>query len=282
VSTDSLVADVTLAVVLLLLVVAGVVFAISKLRDRDVPAIGKRKLEVPVFLALAAFVVFPISVGFRIAAETTRVAGRASVGGVVYVVIFLVILPLIWLAASRRFRPVVTAVVLAYGFAVLLETFTLVYWSHGTSRNFGMPLSHFDAFYFALGTLTTGTGNISAVTEASRRIQTTQMVIDLAFIGFIVALLMARYSTLLDRPHRVPPPVPPPEPPPEPPSEPPPGPTGESLVTQLVEGLRAAAGKESNQEREKELQQAADLLGGRVRAVVVDVAAKVVEPAAGS
>ena len=267
-STDSLVADVTGAVVLLLLVVAVAVFAISKLGGRDVPAIGK--VEVPVLLALAAFVVFPISVGFRIAAETARVAGRASVGGVVYEVIFLVILPLIVLAASRRFRPVVTAVGLAFGFAVLLETFTLVYWSHGTSRNFGMPLSHFDAFYFALGTLTTGTGNISAVTEASRRIQTTQMVLDLAFIGFIVALLMARYSTLLDRSHRVPPP------------EPPPGPTGESLVTRLVEGLSAAAEKESNQERKTQLQQAADMLGDTVHDVVVDVAANVVEPAPGS
>jgi hypothetical protein len=69
-------------------------------------------------------------------------------------------------------------------------------------QKFQRPLSHLDAFYFALGTLTTGTGNISAISETSRRIQTTQMVIDLVFIGFIVALVMARYSTLLDRSHR--------------------------------------------------------------------------------
>jgi hypothetical protein len=152
---------------------------------------------------------------------------------------------------------VVTGLVLAYGFAVLLETFTLVYWSHGTSRDFSIPLSHFDAFYFALGTLATGTGNVSAISEASRRIQTTQMVIDLVFIGFIVALLLARYSTLFDRTHRVP--------------------TGKSLVTKLVEGISAAAGQESDPERKAQLQQAAALLGGTVRDVVVDVAATVVE-----
>jgi len=272
VSIDSLVAYVTFGVALLLAVAAGVVSAISKLRDREVPDIGK--LEVPVLLALAAFVVFPVGFGFRITAETTRAPGRASVDGVVYVVAFLVILPLIWLVASRRFRPVVTAFVLAYGFAVLLETFTLIYWYHGTSRNFGIPLSHFDAFYFALGTLTTGTGSISAISEASRRIQTTQMVIDLVFIGFIVALLMARYSTLFDRP--------PPAPPAEPTPELAPGPTGESMVTQLVEGLSAAAEKEPDQGRKTQLQQATELLGGPVHDVVVDVAAKVVKRAPGS
>lgn len=192
--------------------------------------------------------------------------GGSRLSGAAYVVILIAILPLIWLAASRRFRPVVAALVLAYGFAVLLETFTLVHWSHGSSRDFSMPLSHFDAFYFALGTLTTGSGNVSAISEASRRIQTTQMVIDLVFIGFIVALLMARYSALLDRrPDPVPPPVPPP------------GPTGESLVTQLVEGLRDAAKQEQDPERKTQLEQAAGLLGGTVRDVVDDLAAKVVE-----
>ena len=79
---------------------------------------------------------------------------------------------------------------------------------------------------------------------------------------FIVALLITRYSTLFDRPHRVPPP----------------GPTGESLVTQLVEGLSAAAERETNPERKTQVQQAADLLGSTVRDVVADVAAKVVGP----
>jgi hypothetical protein len=239
----NLVADLSAGVFFALLAGAVAVFANSLREDHDMPTI--RKLEVSVFLALVAFIILPIGFGFRIAGETTRAPGRSSLTGAAYLVIFLAILPLIWLAASKRFRPVVTALVLASGFAILLETFALVYWSHGTSRNFSIPLSHFDAFYFALGTLTTGTGNISAMSEASRRIQTTQLVIDLVFIGFIVALLMARYSTLFDRP--------------------PPGPTGEGLVTQLVEGLRAAAEQESNPERKTQLQQAVGLLGGTVR-----------------
>jgi hypothetical protein len=251
-------ADVTFVVVLLLLVAAGLTFGIPKLRDKEVPKIGKRKREVPVLLAMAAVVLFPIGFGFRIAAETTRDPAKATISGVAYIIILLIVLPLVWLAVSKRFRPVVTGIVLAYGFVILLETFTLAYWLNGTSRNFGIPLSHFDAFYFALGTLTTGTGNVSAMTEASRRIQTTQMVIDLVFIGFIVALLMARYSSLFDRSK----------------PEPPPGPTGENLVTQLVKELRAAAEKEQNANRKQDLHKGADLLE-----TVHDAAVKAVKPA---
>lgn len=196
-STANLIAVVSVAVLLALLVAAAAALAIGKLRRRHVP--GR--------LAGAAFVVlYPVALGFGIAAETTRAPGGVSVGNAVYGLVVFAILPLIALAISRRFRPVVTALVLGYGFAILLEFFSDLYWSYGTSRNFSIPLSHLDAFYFALGTLTTGTGNISAISETSRRIQTAQMVIGLVFIGFVVALVMARYSTLLDRSHRILPP----------------------------------------------------------------------------
>lgn len=239
----------------LLLVAAGLTFGIPKLSDKEMPKIGKRKREVPVLLAMAAVILVPIGFGFRIAAETTRNPAKATISGVAYIIILLIVLPLVWLAVSKRFRPVVTGIVLAYGFAILLETFTLAYWYNGTSKNFGIPLSHFDAFYFALGTLTTGTGNVSAMTEASRRIQTTQMVVDLVFIGFIVALLMARYSSLFDRPK------------PEPP-----------LVIQLVKELRAAAEKEQSADRKQDLHKGADLLE-TVHDAAVDAAAKAVKPA---
>jgi hypothetical protein len=194
VSTANLVAVVSFAVLLALLVVAA-----------GARAIGMR--HVPDRLATTAFVVlYPIVLGFGIAAETTRAPSGVSLSNAAGVLVVFAILPLIALAISPRFRPWVTALVLAYGFAMLLEIFTLVYWSHGTSKNFSIPLSHLDAFYFALGTLTTGTGSISAISETSRRIQTTQMVIDLVFIGFVVALVMARYSTLFGRSHRALPP----------------------------------------------------------------------------
>ena len=53
----------------------------------------------------------------------------------------------------------------------------------------------------ALGTLTAaGTGNISAISETARGIQSLQMVLDLVIIGFVAALILARYSNLLSRP----------------------------------------------------------------------------------
>ncbi|MBO0808091.1 MAG: two pore domain potassium channel family protein [Actinobacteria bacterium] len=68
----------------------------------------------------------------------------------------------------------------------------------GTTRNFTIRLSHLDSFYFALGTLSTaGTGNISAISETTRRLQAAQMGVDLILIGFVVTLFLARYSALV-------------------------------------------------------------------------------------
>jgi hypothetical protein len=110
--------------------------------------------------------------------------------------------PLVWLIWScfHRFRPVVTAVVLIYLFSLVLQLFSFIYWSYGGTNNFNIALSHLDSFYVALGTLTTaGTGSISAVSETARGIQTLQMGIDLAIVGFAVALVVARYSNLFPR-----------------------------------------------------------------------------------
>ena len=49
-------------------------------------------------------------------------------------------------------------------------------------------------------------------------------------------------------------------------------PTGESLVSQLAEGLAAAAEKEADPERKTRLRQAAGLLGGAVRDIAVEIA----------
>jgi hypothetical protein len=54
-------------------------------------------------------------------------------------------------------------------------------------------------------------------------------------------------------------------------------PSGESLVSQLVEGLNAAAEREADPERKGRLRQAAGLLGGMARDVVVAVASSVVD-----
>lgn len=118
----------------------------------------------------------------------------------VYQIVLTGIVPLIVLC-FRRFRPVITALFLAYMLSLVLQIFSYMYWAYGTTRNFNIRLSHLDSFYFALGTMTTaGTGNISAISETSRRLQTLQMGLDLVLIGFVVALVLARYSALLSRP----------------------------------------------------------------------------------
>jgi hypothetical protein len=105
------------------------------------------------------------------------------------------------LLCFRRFRPGQTAIFLIFTFSLVLQTFSLLYWAHGTARDLSEPLTHLDAFYFALGTFTTaGTGNLSPISQVARGLQTLQMGVDFVLIGFIVVLVMARYTNLLDRP----------------------------------------------------------------------------------
>jgi hypothetical protein len=157
------------------------------------------------YLAGAAIlVVLPIAAWFVLVGRTTRAPGWTALFSSLQTVILLVIVPLIAVSISRRFRPVLAGFLLVYAFATVLEAFSALYWAYGTEKNFGIPLSHLDAFYFALGTLTTaGTGNIAAKSETGRAIQTVQLGFDLVFIGFIIALVVARYSALFNSAQRV-------------------------------------------------------------------------------
>lgn len=116
--------------------------------------------------------------------------------------VFQIAVPIVWLVWScfRRFKPVRTAIVLIYLFSLVLQLFSYIYWSFGNVKNFSISLSHLDSFYFALGTLTTaGTGDISAISETARGLQTLQMGLDLLFVGIALAIVLARYSTLFSR-----------------------------------------------------------------------------------
>lgn len=94
-----------------------------------------------------------------------------------------------------RFVRISTNFVLTLLFVALL--FSLLYWNYGTSRNFDHSLTHLDAIYFTLGTLTTaGTGNINATSDVARGIQLAQMTMDLALLVFAITLLMARWSQI--------------------------------------------------------------------------------------
>jgi hypothetical protein len=164
---------------------------------------GKRRIAI--YLAVSFYILFfPIRLWFFQFELTERGSiGVTYIVEVVVVQLFLGgIVPLV-VSCFFRFRPVVTGLLLAYVFSLLLQFFSYVYWTYGTTQNFNIELSHLDSFYFAVGTLTTaGTGNISAISDTSRGYQTVQMALGLALVGFVVVLIMARYVNLLsNRPH---------------------------------------------------------------------------------
>lgn len=164
-------------------------------------ALVRRRGRLAGYLAATGYVlVWPVQLWFwqfRLT-ERTPVPHWYIWNAVVQIVLFGII-PLI-VSCFYRFRPVLTALLVAYVLSLLLQLFSFMYWADGTTNNFSTRLSHLDAFYFALGTLTTaGTGDISAISETARGLQTLQMGFDLALIGFVVALVLARYATLLNR-----------------------------------------------------------------------------------
>jgi hypothetical protein len=82
-------------------------------------------------------------------------------------------------------------------FAILSASFSLVYWVYGFRPYFNIPITRLDAFYFMVGTFSTaGTGNIVATNELTRAVQCLQMILDLGFVLFAVALVVARFTAV--------------------------------------------------------------------------------------
>ena len=103
----------------------------------------------------------------------------------------------------KKFRPFLTSLLLVFVFSLLTQFFAYIYWSYGTIVNFNMPLSHLDALYFALGTLTTaGTGSVVAISETARRLQLLQMILDSGLILISVGLFVARFASYHAGPQR--------------------------------------------------------------------------------
>ena len=85
-----------------------------------------------------------------------------------------------------------------YVLFLLIGNFSLYYWNYGSTRNFSICLSHLDAVYFTLGTLSTaGTGTISATSELAIGLQSLQMLFDIAFLVFAAGMVVARFSESL-------------------------------------------------------------------------------------
>jgi hypothetical protein len=77
---------------------------------------------------------------------------------------------------------------------LLIGIFSYFYWYYGTAKNFSISLTHFDALYFAIGTLGTGTGTISASNTTGRVLQSVQMTTDFILIVLIAGTIIARIS----------------------------------------------------------------------------------------
>jgi cytochrome c biogenesis factor len=87
---------------------------------------------------------------------------------------------------------------------LLIVVFAWAYWSYGATSNFTVKLSHLDAIYFAVGTLSTaGTGNIAAKTDVSRGLQTAEMIAGMVLILFAVSVFIARFVRR-EEAHRMP------------------------------------------------------------------------------
>lgn len=169
-------------------------------------AFTRRRHRAGRYLAVATYVMYwPIHLWFwqfeLIGRTATSTASPSYiVNGAVGQIFLGGIVPLIF-SCFYRFRPVLTALWLAYLFSLVLQLFSYIYWTYGTTKNFSANLTHFDSFYFALGTLTTvGSGSITANSETARQIQAVQMGLDLLLIGFAVTVILARYTNLLSRP----------------------------------------------------------------------------------
>jgi hypothetical protein len=107
------------------------------------------------------------------------------------VIIAFMIVILIFGEFHRLWSPLVVVFI----FDQILWEFSDLYWNVGGGHNFTSPLSHLDSLYFSLGTLTTaGTGNIAAASEAARRIQTIQMLLDLSLVVFAISIVVVRAS----------------------------------------------------------------------------------------
>jgi hypothetical protein len=103
---------------------------------------------------------------------------------------------IVWQSISRGISVIRLCGNFIYLLTTLILLFSIIYLHYGTAKYFNMPLTHLDAVYFTVGTLSTaGTGNISATSELIRGIQTVQFIVDLIYTLIAVALVLARITS---------------------------------------------------------------------------------------
>lgn len=151
----------------------------------------RRKILANILVVVAAIIIAVMWWAF----SATRVRVPSSPVYVIWYVATAV--ALIICVVGFRDRPLYTlAIAVLLGFIVLTDLFSVLYWQYGSQVNFNIPLSHLDAVYFTLGTLSTaGTGNIVAISETSRAIQSLQMGVDFGFILLATGILVSRLAS---------------------------------------------------------------------------------------
>jgi hypothetical protein len=207
------------------LVVAGVLITGIKLLGRDRPSAGQAEAPAPsddkapsqgrskristwlthlsgsqrsfvavgIFSELTGWYIF---IGPTMGKAPTRQADSLSTIGTIFVALFLIAALIIM--TVRDGRGIIFF--LQFTFSALVSNFSLLYWNYGTTANFSQSLSHLDAIYFTVGTLSTaGTGNIVPTSQLGRGLQTAQMIIDIFFLVVAVSLVLARLASRLDK-----------------------------------------------------------------------------------
>lgn len=100
--------------------------------------------------------------------------------------------------ASDRLDLMLLQVVLAA--SALISFFSYCYWEDGSIGHFNHVLTRLDALYFTVGTLSTaGTGNIVAISDVSRRVQTAQMLLGMGLVLAAVTAVLGRLVSAADR-----------------------------------------------------------------------------------
>lgn len=132
-------------------------------------------------------------------ASIAQRGGSANVLAIIVGIgIFQVIAIIVMAVISDKLRLSISqlAMIVLVGLLQLIQIFSVLYWVFGQHRNFNFALSHLDAIYFTLGTLTTaGTGNIVAISETARTIQSVQMATDFGYILLAIGIVVSRLSS---------------------------------------------------------------------------------------
>jgi hypothetical protein len=99
----------------------------------------------------------------------------------------------VWRVARQRlWQSLILAANLLF---LVIFGFAFAYYAIGGASEWTAPLTHLDALYVALGTLSTaGTGSIAPVGQGSRGLVSLQMFVDIVVMVLAVGVLVSRLS----------------------------------------------------------------------------------------